>query len=248
LQKYWATGGFPEVIEATPALRLKVHQEYFHTILFRDVVERHNINQPRALLDLAHRLMENIASLHSVNSLTGYLKSLSHKVPKSSVGDYLEWLEDAYFLYAVRLFDPSLSRSQYNPKKIYCVDHALVTSVSSSLLVNAGHLLENLVFVTLRRQHREIYYYRTRSGKEVDFILPHPQRPQLIQVCETLVEAKTRKRELAALAEAMSEMQLTSSTLVTRSEEERIELPQGLVEVVPCWQFLLDFPSRSREG
>jgi len=51
----------------------------------------------------------------------------------------------------VRIFDASLARANTNPKKIYCIDNALVTSVSSGILVNSGHLLENLVFITLRR-------------------------------------------------------------------------------------------------
>jgi predicted AAA+ superfamily ATPase len=59
----------------------------------------------------------------------------------------------------VRIFDASLARSNTNPKKIYCVDHALVGSVSSGVLVNSGHLLENLVFTALRHHHQEIYYY-----------------------------------------------------------------------------------------
>jgi predicted AAA+ superfamily ATPase len=61
-----------------------------------------------------------------------------------------------------------------NPKKIYGIDHALVTSVTSGILVNSGHLLENLVFTALRRVSPDIYYYKTKSGMEVDFIARLP--------------------------------------------------------------------------
>jgi predicted AAA+ superfamily ATPase len=146
-------------------LRIKTHQDYLHTILFRGLVERHDVSHPRAVTDLAHRLVDNAASLYSVNSLTGYLKSLGHKVPKSAVSDYLEWFEDAYFLFTVRIFDASAARRDTNPKRIYCIDHAMVTSVSSGILVNSGHLLENLVFTGLRRAYPEIYYHKTRTGR-----------------------------------------------------------------------------------
>ena len=138
---------------------------------------------------------------------TGYLKSLGHKVPKSAVADYLGWFEDAFFLFTVRIFDASLARRNANPKKIYCVDHAMVTSVSSGILVNARHLLENLVFDTvLRRLYQEICYFKTKTGREVDFIVPmRGQQPILIQVCESLAEPQTRKRETTALSEAMTE-------------------------------------------
>ncbi|MFU8769653.1 MAG: DUF4143 domain-containing protein, partial [Desulfotignum sp.] len=109
-------------------------------MLFRDLVERHDISHPRAVTDLAHWLVDNIASLYSINNLTGYLKTLGHKVPKSAVADYLEWFEDAYILFTVRIFDASVARANTNPKKIYCIDHALVTSVASGILLNTGHL------------------------------------------------------------------------------------------------------------
>jgi predicted AAA+ superfamily ATPase len=98
-EEFWETGGFPEVADLGRNLRIKTHQEYFQTILFRDLVERHDVSHPKALTDLAHWLVDNTASLYSVNSLTGYLKSLGHKAPKSAVSDYLVWFEDANFLF-----------------------------------------------------------------------------------------------------------------------------------------------------
>ena len=239
--EYWERGGFPEVAGTGAALRVKIHQEYFHTILHRDLVERHDVSHPRAVADLARRLIDSTACLYTVNSLTGYLKALGHRVPKAAVSDYLEWFEDAYFLFTVRIFDASLARRNTNPKKIYCVDHALVASVSAQILINSGHLLENLVFVTLRRSHQEIYYYKTRNGREVDFVVPRRRgRPMLVQVCESLVDPATRRRETVALSEAMGELGVTGGTIVTRGEQESIETPVGSIEVVPAWRFLLD--------
>lgn len=242
-EDYWQTGGFPEVTDLSRHLRIKTHQEYFQTILYRDVVERHDVSHPRAAADLAHRLIDNAASPYSVNSLTGYLKSLGHKIPKASVADYVQWFEDAYFLFTVRIFDPSAARRDTNPKRIYCVDHAMVSSVASGILVNSGHLLENLVFAALRRLHPEIYYYKTRSGREVDFIVPARSRPcMLVQVCESLASPQTRKRETAALSEAMAELGLKTGIIVTRSAQERIAAEAGTIEVLPAWRFLLDLP------
>jgi len=240
---YWERGGFPEGVGLSRPLRIKIHQEYFHTILFRDLVERHDIAHPKAVTDLARWLVDNTASLYSVNRLTGYLKSLGHKAPKSAVADYLEWFEDAYFLFTVRLFDASLARSNTNPKKVYCVDHALVTSVSSGILLNAGHLLENLVFTALRRLHPTIYYYKTKTGREVDFVVPLRGRERLlVQVCESLADPQTRKRETTALEEAMTELGLTTGTIVSRTESGQIKTGRGIIEVVPAWRFLLALP------
>lgn len=240
-EDYWSTGGFPEVVDIAPSLRVKVHQEYFQTILFRDLVERHDISHPKAVKDLAHQLIDNSASLYSINNLFGYLKSLGYKLQKAQVSQYIDWMEDSYFLFSVRLYDASLSRSNANPKKIYCVDHALVRSISSGILTNSGHLLENLVFSALRRTSSSIFYYRTRTGKEVDFVIQQDKNHRsLVQVCESLADEKTRKREISALVEAMEECGLKEGTIVTRSESETLETASGVIRILPAWSFLLE--------
>lgn len=248
-EEYEEQGGFPEVVGLDKSLRVKTHQEYFHAILYRDLVERHDIAHPKAVSDLARWLVDHTGSLYTGNSLTGYLKSLGHSAPKAAVSSFLEWFEDAFFLYSVSVFDASLARRNTNPKKVYCVDHSLVKSVSSGILVNSGHLLENLVFTALRRAHPEIYYYKSKSGREVDFVVPGRGRPRaLIQVCESLADPGTRARETSALEAAMAETGLRSGTIVTKNETERIETDDGPIEVVPAWRFLLDQPDSGEEG
>jgi hypothetical protein len=239
--EYWEAGGFPEVAAMSPALRVKTHQEYLHAVVFRDLVERHDVAHPRAVSDLLHRLMENVAAPHSINGLTGYLKLLGHKSPTAAVSDYMEWFEDAFFLFSVPIFDASLSRRNTNPKKIYCIDHALVASVSFGILRNAGHLLENLVFTALRRSHQKIFYCRTKSGREVDFIVPLKGRERLlVQVCESLADPKTRKREATALFEAMAELGRKKGFIVTRNDSETVKSVGMTISVVPAWRFLLE--------
>jgi predicted AAA+ superfamily ATPase len=242
-EEYWKTGGFPEVTHLDRILRIKTHQEYLQAILFRDLIERHDIAHPKAVSDLAHWLVDNTASHYTINSLTNYLKSLGHKLTKSAVSDYLEWFQDAYFLFTVRTYDASLARSNVNPKKIYCIDHSLVASTSSGVLVNSGHLLENLVFIALRRLYPDIYYYRTRGNREVDFVIAASGGARLlVQVCESLADPQTRKREVTALREAMTELSLTAATIVTKNEEEKIVVDGGTIDVIPAWRYLLGLP------
>jgi uncharacterized protein len=234
-------GGFPEVIGCDKPLRIKIHQEYFNSILFRDLIERYDISHPRAVVDLSRRLVENTASLYTLNGLTNFLKSLGHKVPKNSVAEYLDWFEDAYFLFTVRIFSASYSKSNANPKKIYCIDHAFIRSVSSGILVNSGHLLENIVFIALRMLNIAVYYYKTSNNQEIDFLIQDTQRKlSLIQVCETLANPVTRQREISALQSAMGELVLSEAMLITRNESEQIKVKNGTIEIIPVWKFLLD--------
>jgi len=239
-EEYRKTGGFPEVPDSEPNVRIKIHQEYLNAVLFRDLIERHDISHPRAVSDLAHRLIDNTASLYSVNALTGYLKSMGHKSPKSAVSDYLNWFEDAYFFFTVRVFDASLARSNTNPKKIYCIDHGLIQSASSGILTNSGHLLENMVFLVLRRQFNPVYYYKTADGREVDFIVrDHRGELQLIQVCESLKNKETKNREILALQTAMNELNLHSGVIITLHDEEEIKTDAGTIKCIPAWKMSL---------
>lgn len=239
--EFWETGGFPEVLGLDRRLRTKIHQEYLGAILFRDLVERHDVSHPNAVRDLVHRLLENTASMYSINSLTGYLQSLGHNAPKAAVADYVAWFEDAYFLFTTTIFDASAARRRTNPKKIYCVDHAFVTSVTPRILVNSGHLLESLVFTALRRVTPDIHYYKTGDGSEVDFIAQLPDRSRLlVQACESLAAPQTRKREVSALSAAMAELGLDRGIIVTRSGDSEIEVESGTIRVVPAWRFLVE--------
>ena len=75
----------------------------------------------------------------------------------------------------------------------------------------------------------------------VDFVAVRPDGSRvLVQVCESLAEPRTRKREVTALAQAMAELGTRTGTIVTRDEEGTIAVDAGDIEVVPAWRFLLD--------
>jgi uncharacterized protein len=57
-----------------------------------------------------------------------------------------------------------------HPGQTSRIDHALETSICSGILVNSGRLLENLVFTALRQVTPDIFYYKTKTGRGVDFI------------------------------------------------------------------------------
>lgn len=240
--EYWEKGGFPEVLDVDASLRIMIHQDYFKTMIFRDVVDRCDAIHPRAVRDAAYRLLNSTASLYSINAITGYLKSQGHKISKTFVGEMLDWFEDAYALFSVKLFDASLSRQQANAKKIYAVDHAMVRSCSTGILVNSGHLLENLVFIDGRRRGRSLFYYRTRNGREVDFVWKDENGGlTLVQVCEQMPEGgETRERELAALREAQAEQPGSRAVVVTRDEEGVVADNADRIEIIPVWKFLLE--------
>jgi predicted AAA+ superfamily ATPase len=239
--EYWESGGFPEVIHSSADLRIRVLQDYYHSILYRDIIERYNLSNPKAVKDIAHYLLCNIGSMYSVNRLTNHMKTRGHKTSRESIASYLDWFEDTYFLFSVGVYDVSVNKRAINPKKIYCIDHAFVKAVVSNIQANRGHLLENLVFVSLRHKYQEIFYYHTTNGLEVDFLIINSQgEKELVQVCESLFEEKTRKREVNALQCAMKDFSLKKALIITLDEFDEILFDDCVIKVVPIWQYLYE--------
>ena len=122
---------------------------------------------------------------------------------------------------------------------MYCIDHSLVRSVASGLLANSGHFLENLVFVHLRRLGLQIHYYKTKRGREVDFITLKGKERMLIQVCESLVDSRIQEREVQALQEAMTKQKLTTGLILTRRDDKEITVEAGSIRAMPVWKWML---------
>jgi len=244
---YWRVGGFPDVNRLDQRQRVEAHQANWNTIL-ASIIGHHNISHPRAVIDLAHWLVDNTGSFNAVSHLTDYLKSLGHRVRKSSVVDWLVAFEDAGLLFSVNIFSSSPTRISVNPRKVYCIDHALAASVSSGILTNRDSLLENLVFTALYRVTPEVFYYRTKTGREVDLVALLPTAPNdertilLVQVCASLADPRVKQSEVRSLSEAMVELAVAEGTIVTWRTDETIPVGFGTIQVVPVWRFLLNLP------
>jgi len=243
---YWQVGGFPGE-NCLDQHHIETHQANLNTIL-TSIIGHHSISHPRAVIDLAHWLVDNTGSFYAVSHLTDYLKSLSHRVRKSSAIDWLVAFDDAGLLFSVNIFSSSPTRISVNPRKVYCIDHALAASVSSGILTNRDSLLENLVFTALRRVTPEIFYHKTKTGREVDLVALLPSVPgqeravMLFQVCASLADPRVKQSEVRSLSEAMVELAVAEGTIVTWRTDETIPVGFGTIQVVPVWRFLLDLP------
>ncbi|MFH1673965.1 MAG: ATP-binding protein [Pseudomonadota bacterium] len=203
LEEYLTFGGFPRVaLTDEPELKKAELKAYFDSILLRDVVTRYRLENVDALMGLSVFLLSNISNLLSLNALKNHFK-LSFDL----INRYVEYLENAYLIFRVPLFDWSLKRQQVNPKKVYAIDTGLSHIVSFRVGQKTGDRLENLVFLELLRQGKEIYYYKTTGNLEVDFVVKHDEQiTQLIQVSAAIDDQKTKAREIKALIKASNEL------------------------------------------
>ena len=229
--QYVSIGGFPLYIRNQNIQYLK---SLYESILYRDIMVRNNLTNEREMLELIYYLASNVSKLSSFNSLAK-IAGISNA---STIKNYLTFFQNSYLVFNVNKFDYSLKKQIQNPKKIYFIDLALVSRLGFSFSDNRGRMLENLVFLELKRQGKSIYYHRQKF--ECDFLIKEINKiTQAIQVTVSLSEKETYKRELKGLVEAMDSYGLVYGLVLTENEESLIEHDGKKITVMPIWKWLL---------
>ncbi len=231
LDEYLRLGGIPEPLKYPDLPLLRI---LYDDVVYRDIAVRYGIDEVGALKELAYYLVSNPAGLISYNKL----KQQLHLGSVNTVKNYIEYLENSWLVFTVNVYDYSVKRQQIAPKKVYCIDTGLVNSVGFTFSPNAGKLLENLVFLALRRNTSEIYYYITPSGFEVDFYLPETH--QLFQVAQNIEHPATREREIRALSDALRALNLTHGIILTDANLDPVEEDGITIEIRSMAEWLLE--------
>ncbi|MCM2359032.1 MAG: ATP-binding protein [Geobacteraceae bacterium] len=234
LNEYLNTGGFPEIIKTGDPTIL---EHYYQDILYRDVITRSGIRSTREIKELALFLASNCACIHSYKSLQGVIGVKSQNTVKS----YLQSLADVYLFLLVDLFDYSLKRQIYNPSKVYGVDTAMMQAVSFTTSRNLGRVYENIVFLELKRRNREVYYWKSTEGKEVDFLVREGLAiTEAIQVSLDLSDPTTREREVKGLLAAAGAFPSARLTIISEDEEGEMNLNGAAIGIISLWKWLLN--------
>ena len=230
MNTYLQAGGIPDALKYP---ELPLLRTLYDDVLYRDIATRHRIDAVTALKELAFYLISNPASLVSFNKLKEQLKLGS----VNTISSYIDYMENSWLIFALTLYDFSVKRQQIAPKKIFCIDTGLSNTVGFNFSPNTGKLLENLVFLTLRRQTREVYYYTTPAGYEVDFYLP--EKRQLIQVAQHLENPSTREREVRALEDAIKGLNVNNSLILSEANEPGFNINDVPVEVQSVAEWII---------
>lgn len=240
--RYLEEGGFAETLGLTALDRARVLRDYVDVVLFRDVVERHAATNVAALRRIVRRLASAPATTLSVHRFHNDLKSQGIAVSKDTLYAYFDHVEDAYLAFRVPIFTESERIRATNPHKTYTIDPGLAHTFAAR--PETGRLLENVVYLELRRRGGDIAWAKTRSGYEVDFVVDSGRGLALLQACADPTDHETRDREVRALTEAMEEHGVREATIVTHLHEEVLDTPAGTVAMVPAWTWLLQDQSR----
>jgi len=243
LREYLKFGGFPDIFfERQFANRF--FKEYIDLVIFKDIIERHKIKNVFVIKFLVKSLLASFSKNFSIHNIFNTLKSQGAKISKKTIYNYTNYLEDAFFVFFVKKFSYSAKDMELSIPKVYINDPGIINSIGFNFSENFGRLMENAVFLELKRSQNvkptlEIYYYKT-TNEEIDFVIKEGTKiTQLIQICYDMDNAKTKDRELKALIKASKTLHCNNLSVITWDYEGIEKLNNKTIKFMPLWKWLL---------
>ena len=225
---YLGDGGMPDYLRTRMPSYLN---DLLDDILIRDIAVRHNIKDVDSLRQLCTFLLTNIGNPISANRLSGMFGIKS----ASTLMEYFSYLQDSYLLEFVPLFDYSAKKRLRNPKKVYAIDLGIRNQNDTSFTSDTGHIFENAVYMSLRRQFKEIYYYKGKG--ECDFVAVSGGKvKRLVQACAALDDGNI-DRETNGLYEAMKASGQKEGYIMTFGQTDTFTNGGLTIHVSPAFKY-----------
>lgn len=229
--RYLKGGGFPEFLVYK---KREFVERIYEDVIYKDLLVRFKIKETKSFKQLASYLFSNFTKEISYHSLKNFLGFKS----VTSVRNYIDFMQDSYLIFELFKYDYSLKKQYTSNKKVYVVDNGMRNAVSFYASGDFGRLLENLVFVELKRRGEDVFYFR--EGKECDFILRKGMKiTEAIQVASRLDDPKTKKREIEGLLEALKKFKLKKGLIITENSEGEVKTKNKQIIIIPAWKWLL---------
>ena len=198
--EYITYGGFPYLINLKNSEeKINYLDSIYNTVIIKDVIGRKKVNDPLILESICRFLFDNIGSNVSTKKISDTLSSYGRKNSVHTIEEYLTSLLESYILYKVNRFDIKGKQLLKTQEKYYLSDLGLRTYLlGRSYNKDLGHILENVIFLELKRRGYRIYIGKN-DATEVDFVVETEDEYMYIQVALSVRDEETLKRELKPL-------------------------------------------------
>ncbi|MEK6961398.1 MAG: ATP-binding protein [Nanoarchaeota archaeon] len=228
---YILEGGFPEYLKTRNEEYLK---SLYENIIYRDIITRYKLSSEKPIKETIYYIASNIGKELSYNTL----RKLTGLTSATTIKEYLEYLENSYLAFLVPNYDPSLKKQAYSSKKVYFIDTCLARILGFRPTDDSGRMMENAVFLSLKRKNDEIYFHKKQG--ECDFLVrKNGKIAQAIQVTSSLRQSN-REREIKGLLDSMAEHKLKEGLIITEDQTDRLEMDGKIISVMPIWKWLIE--------
>ena len=235
LEKYLAEGSFPEVLFVDKRVRMKILQEYFNVMIFRDIIDRYRVSSPMILKIFIKKIFSSVTKTFSVNKVYNDLKSMGYKISNSYLYEYMDYSEAVFLTISIDKYDFSEIKQIKSEKKVYIIDNGLLANIEFSVSSNKGKLLENAVCLELIKSGKKVYYFKDKY--ECDFIVEENKDCYPVQVAYEMNDEETRKREYRGLFEACKYLGQSKGTIITFDYEEIIQYKGIIIDIIPFYRY-----------
>lgn len=198
--QYLEYGGLPTVVELLdkPDTVGPFLEGIYNTVLMKDVIERNGVRDAALLESILKFIAANIGSIVSTKKISDYLTSSGRKTTSDTIDNYLKMLENAFIIYKANRYDLKGKMFLKTLEKYYIVDIGIRNRLTGLRDTDYGHVLENIVYLELLRRGYEVTIGKIGS-LEVDFVASKTNEKIYYQVSATIMDDKTRERELRPL-------------------------------------------------
>lgn len=198
--QYLEYGGLPTIVELldNPDTIGPFLEGIYNTVLMKDVIERNGVRDAALLESILKFIAANIGSIVSTKKISDYLTSSGRKTTSDTIDNYLKMLENAFIIYKANRYDLKGKMFLKTLEKYYIVDIGIRNKLIGLRNTDYGHVLENIVYLELLRRGYEVSIGKIGS-LEVDFVASKPNEKIYYQVSATIMDEKTRERELRPL-------------------------------------------------
>lgn len=199
-QLYLRYGGLPPIIELNNNLDMiqPFLSGIYNTVLMKDIVQRNTVRDAALLDNLVHFLADNIGNSISTKKISDYLTSAGRKTTPATIDNYLQMLEKAFIFYKANRYDIKGKLYLKTQEKYYIVDTGIRNNLLGLRNMDYGHILENIIYMELLRRGFDVYIGKIGS-MEVDFIAVKANKKIYYQVSASILDEKTKDRELRSL-------------------------------------------------
>lgn len=170
----------------------------YNTIILKDVAQRRKIADTSMLKTVTKFMFANIGNCLSIKKIADTLNSDGRSISVHTVESYLDALVECYIFNKVPRFDIKGKQYLKSGEKYYATDVTMRYAILGRRNIDAGYILENIVYLELIRRGYKVYVGKT-GEKEVDFIAENKEGFVYFQVAYTTREKLTLERELAPL-------------------------------------------------
>lgn len=199
-RNYIETSSFPYVLHMKQDAR--VIREYlngiYNTIVVKDITQRNRFPDTMMLESVLRFAYDNIGNILSTKKIADTMTSDGRKIDTKTVEKYLNALMESYMLYQCKRYNIKGKQYLKTLDKYYAVDMGMRKVLLGSKAMDAGHILENIVYLELLRRGYDVYIGKV-DDLEVDFVAMDDKGMTYYQVSATVRDEKTLKRELASL-------------------------------------------------